>query len=181
MGWHRIISTDRAAALSVNNQGDVKIEWDPRQADKITGFYSQSDAYDGNVAVLALSFPAQNVFPTKLGGSTWVHVFSPSIVNSARVGFTRVVWKQGVPTDPSGEFGLTGNSKVGITFGAQQYVGFSFQNISGYQRSRDAGKHWFNHRQHLQLWRQPDVATRRAFVQHGNRGNPLSEQLHHQQ
>ena len=26
----------------VNNQGDVKIEWDPRQADKITGFYSQS-------------------------------------------------------------------------------------------------------------------------------------------
>ena len=119
-------------SFTVNNQGDVKIEWDPRQADKITGFYSQSDAYDGNVAVLALSFPAQNVFPTKLGGSTWVHVFSPSIVNSARVGFTRVVWKQGVPTDPSGEFGLTGNSKVGITFGAQQYVGFSFQNISGY-------------------------------------------------
>ena len=113
----------------VNNQGDFKIDWNVRQADKITGFYSQSNAYDGNVPVLELTFPAQNVFPTKLGGGTWVHVFSPAIVNSARVGFTRVVWDQGVPTDPSGQFGLTGNSKVGIAFGTQQYVGFSFQGI----------------------------------------------------
>jgi Carboxypeptidase regulatory-like domain len=114
----------------VNNQGDVKIEWDPRNADKITGFFSQSDAYDGNIAVLAISFPAQNSFPTKLGGGMWVHVFSPSIVNSARLGFTRVVWNQGIPTDPTGQFGTGGNAKVGIPFGAQQYVGFSYQNIS---------------------------------------------------
>jgi hypothetical protein len=116
--------------FTVNNQGDVKIEWDPRNADKITGFYSQSNPYDGNVPVLDLSFPAQNSFPTKLGGGMWVHIFSPSIVNSARVGFTRVNWNQGVPTDPSGQFGTGGNSKVGIPFGAQQYVGFSFQSIN---------------------------------------------------
>lgn len=111
----------------VNNQGDLKIEYDPRQADKITGFYSQSDAFDGNQPVLNITFPAQNVYPSKLGGATWVHVFSPTIVNSARVGFTRVVWQNGVPTDPSGQFGLNGNSLVGIPFGAQQYVGFSNQ------------------------------------------------------
>ncbi len=116
--------------FTVNNQGDIKIEWDPKTADKITGFYSQSNAHDGNIPVLQLSFPAQNVFPTKLGGGMWVHVFSPAVVNSARVGFTRVVWVQSVPTDPSGQFGLNGNSKVGITFPAQQYVGFSFQGIS---------------------------------------------------
>jgi hypothetical protein len=116
----------------VNNQGDLKIEYDPRQADKITGFYSQSDAFDGNQPVLDITFPAQNVYPTKLGGATWVHVFSPSIVNSARVGFTRVVWVQSVPTDPSGQFGLSGNSLVGIGFGAQQYVGFSNQGLGGY-------------------------------------------------
>ncbi len=114
----------------VNNQGDIKIEVDPRAADKITGFYSQSDAYDGNVPVLELSFPAQNVFPTKLGGGMWVHVFSPSVVNSARVGFTRVVWVQSVPTDPSGQFGLTGDAKVGIPLANQSYPGFSFQSIS---------------------------------------------------
>ncbi len=112
-----------------DNQGDVKIEWDPRGTDKITGFYAQSNANDGSVAVLALSFPSQNVFPTKMFGTTWVHTFSPSIVNEARVGFLRVRWDQGVPTDPTGVFGLTGNKVVGIPFGTQQYVGFSNQGI----------------------------------------------------
>jgi hypothetical protein len=118
--------------FTVNNQGDIKIEYDPRQADKITGFYSQSDAFDGNQPVLAITFPAQNVYPTKLGGATWVHVFSPEIVNSARVGFTRIVWFQSVPTDPSGQFGLQGNSLVGVGFGAQQYVGFSNQGLGNF-------------------------------------------------
>jgi len=118
--------------FTVNNQGDIKIEWDPRAADKIMGFYGQSDAYDGNVPVLELSFPPQNRFPTKIGGANWVHIFSPAIVNSARLGFTRVVWNQSVPTDPSGQFGLTGNAKVGIPFGTQLYPGFSFQSINGF-------------------------------------------------
>lgn len=113
----------------VNNQGDIKIEWDPRNADKVTGFYAQSDAFDGNKAVLALSFPSQNVFPTKMFGTNWVHTFSPSIVNEARAGFLRVRWDQGVPTDPTGVFGLTGNKTVGIPFGTQTYVGFSNQGI----------------------------------------------------
>jgi len=114
----------------VNNQGDIKIEYDPRVADKLTGFYSQSDAYDGNVAVLGITFPPQNRFPTKLGGATWVHVFGPRIVNSARVGFTRVFWLQSEPTDPTGVFGLTGNAKVGIPFGAQSFPGYSYQGIN---------------------------------------------------
>lgn len=113
----------------VNNQGDVKIEWDPRASDKITGFYAQSDAFDGQTAVLAISFPSQNVYPTKLGGATWVHVFSPSIVNSARIGFTRVRWDNSIPTDPTGAFGLNGNALVGIPFGAQSYSGFSGQSF----------------------------------------------------
>lgn len=125
--------------FTVNNQGDLKIEWDPRQADKITGFYSQSDALDGNEPVLNITFPPQNVFPTKLGGATWVHVFSPEIVNSARVGFTRVVWVQNVPTDPTGQFGLSGNSKVGIGFTAQQYVGFSNQGLSNFSNVGTTG------------------------------------------
>jgi hypothetical protein len=112
-----------------NNQGDVKIEWDPRNSDKVTGFYAQSQASDGSVAVLALTFPPQNTFPTKMFGTTWVHTFSPSIVNEARAGFLRVRWDQGVPTDPTGVFGLTGNKMVGIPFGTQTYVGFSNQGI----------------------------------------------------
>ncbi len=115
-----------------NNQGDIKIEYAPRAADRITGFYSISTGYDGQTALLNITFPGTNLYPTKVLGSTWVHTFSPSIVNAARLGFTRVTWNQGLPADPSGLFGLGGNAKVGIPFGTQQYVGFSNQGINGF-------------------------------------------------
>ena len=114
-----------------NNQGDIKIEYDPRASDKITGFYSMSTAYDGQTALLAVSFPGVSIYPTKVMGANWVHIFSPQIVNSARIGFTRTVWNQGLPEDPSGQFGTGGNAKVGITFNNQNYNGFTNQNISG--------------------------------------------------
>ncbi len=114
-----------------NNQGDIKLEYDPSTADKISGFYSMSTAYDGSTALLDISFPSVNIFPTKLFGTNWVHTFSPSLINSARVGFTRTIWNTGLPTDPSGQFGTSGNSKVGITFPHQAYDGFSYQNIGG--------------------------------------------------
>ncbi|MGC1784989.1 MAG: TonB-dependent receptor [Acidobacteriaceae bacterium] len=112
-----------------NNQGDVKIEYDPSAADKITGFYSMGTAYDGSTPVLAITFPGVNLYPTKLGGATWVHVFSPSLVNSARVGFTRTVWAQNFPIDTTGQFGDSGNAKVGIPFPNQSFAGFTYQNV----------------------------------------------------
>jgi hypothetical protein len=114
-----------------NNQGDIKIEYDPRGADKITGFYSMSTAYDGSTALLDISFPNVSIYPTKIMGANWVHTFTPSLINSARLGFTRTIWNQGLPTDPSGQFGTSGNAKVGIPFPNQSYQGFSFQGISG--------------------------------------------------
>jgi hypothetical protein len=113
-----------------NNQGDIKIEYDPHASDKITGFYSMSTAYDGKTAVLAITFPGVNLYPTKLFGVNWVHTFSPALVNSARIGFTRTVWAQNFPIDTTGQFGTSGNAKVGITFPNQAYDGFSYQNIS---------------------------------------------------
>lgn len=114
-----------------NNQGDIKIEYDPRPADKITGFYSMGTAYNGSTSVLALEFPGVNNYPTKLGGSTWVHIFSPDLINTATIGFTRTVWAQNFPIDTTGQFGTSGNSKVGIAFPNQQFAGFTFQSISG--------------------------------------------------
>lgn len=118
-------------SYKANNQGDIKIEYDPRGSDKITGFYSMSTAYDGNTPVLAISFPGPNLFPTKVSGANWVHIFSTAIVNSAHVGFTRTVWNQNFPTDPTGEFGTTGNAKVGIPFPNQAFDGYSYQSIGG--------------------------------------------------
>ncbi len=118
-------------SYKANNQGDIKIEWAPRAADRLTGFYSMSTAYDGSTAVLAITFPGVNLYPTKVFGSTWTHIFSPSIVNTARLGFTRTVWKEAVPVDTTGQFGTTGDAKVGIAFTNQQYDGFTYQGITG--------------------------------------------------
>jgi hypothetical protein len=114
-----------------NNQGDIKIEYTPNAADKFSAFYSKSDAYDGATSVLPVSFPNGSTFPSQLGGLNWVHIFSPSIVNSARIGYTRINWNQGLPVDQTGVFGTNGDSIVGITFPNQAYQGFTSQGISG--------------------------------------------------
>ncbi len=113
-----------------NNQGDVKLEYDMRPNDKITGFYSISHAYDGQTAVLDITFPTQNLYPTWIVGTAWVHTFSPAMVNAARIGFTRTDWDQGLPEDPTGLFGTAGNSKVGISFPNQRYNGFTNQGLN---------------------------------------------------
>jgi hypothetical protein len=118
-------------SYKANNQGDVKIEYDPRASDKITGFYSISHAYDGSTAVLAVTFPGINLYPTWITGANWVHTFSPSLINSAIVGFTRTDWNQGFPQDPTGVFGTAGNAKVGISFPDQRFNGFTNQNLNG--------------------------------------------------
>ena len=114
-----------------NNQGDVKIEFDPRNADKITGFFSESTAYDGSTSVLPITFPSGSTYPSKVAGANWVHIFSPTIVNSARIGFTRVAWRQGLPIDGTGRFGTNGDAVVGINFANQAFQGFTAQNIGG--------------------------------------------------
>ncbi|HTJ29881.1 MAG TPA: carboxypeptidase regulatory-like domain-containing protein [Acidobacteriaceae bacterium] len=117
--------------FKANNQGDIKIEYDMDSKDKLTGFYSMSTAFDGTTPVLAISFSGPNLYPTKLMGVNWVHTFSPSLVNSARVGFTRTVWEQNFPVDSTGKFGTNGNEVVGVGFNDQSFAGYSGQSISG--------------------------------------------------
>ena len=51
----------RSGTYKTNNQGDIKIEYDPRTSDKITGFFSISTAYDGKTALLGITFPGVNI------------------------------------------------------------------------------------------------------------------------
>ena len=118
-------------SFKANNQGDIKIEYDINPKDKLTGFYAMSTAYDGTTPVLAIGFNGPNLYPTKLFGANWVHTFSPSLVNSARIGFTRTVWTQNFSVDSTGQFGDSGDSKVGINFPNQSFAGYSGQSITG--------------------------------------------------
>jgi hypothetical protein len=113
-----------------NNQEDFKVDYTPSNVGKINGFYSQGTGKDFSSAILPVFFPAYNTYPSKIAGASYVHTFSPTIVNEARFGFTRVRWNNGVPSDPSGLFGLSGEQKVGIPFGTQKYVGFTGQSIN---------------------------------------------------
>lgn len=114
-----------------NNQGDIKIDYAMSSRDKLSGFYAMSTAYDGNTPVLPISFSGPNLYPTKLGGANWVHTFTPALMNSLRIGFTRTEWAQNFSVDSTGQFGNTGNNKVGINFPNQSLPGYSGQNISG--------------------------------------------------
>ena len=113
-----------------NNQEDVKIDWTPSDKNKFDGFYSGGTGSDFTTALIPVSFPAHNTYPSRIAGASFVHTFSPAIINEFRFGFTRVRWNNGVPSDPAGQFGLSGDSKVGIPFGTQAYVGFTGQSIS---------------------------------------------------
>jgi carboxypeptidase family protein len=128
----QLLSNNYQGAYSgfvTNNQEDFKVDWTPGNVNKIDGFYSQGTGKDYTTTIVPVFFNPENAYPTKIAGISWVHTFSPTIVNEARFGFTRVRWNNGVPTDPSGLFGLTGNAKVGIPFPSQRFAGFSGQNI----------------------------------------------------
>ena len=114
-----------------NDQGDVKVDWHYRQKDIISGRYSQGIAQDSTSAVpIAVEFPSGSDYPDHLFTTTWTHTFSPSIINEARASYSRIRFNSGVSTDPSGVFGLNGNSIVGIPSQAQQTAGFSAQQFS---------------------------------------------------
>ncbi len=113
-----------------NDQGDMKIDWKPNQKDTLSVRYLQGEASDGTtLAVLPITFPGINSYPTKGIAINEVHVFSTSLVNEFRAGFTRVRWIQGNPIDTTGVFGLKGDSVLGID-AVQPFTGFSALNFS---------------------------------------------------
>jgi Carboxypeptidase regulatory-like domain len=119
------------ASFERNDQGDVKIDWHFRQNDIISGRYTQGYAQDGQTKVpIAVQFPSASNYPDHLFTVDWTHTLSSAIINQARASYARIRFNSGVTTDPSGVFGLDGNSIVGIPSQAQQTAGFSQQNIS---------------------------------------------------
>lgn len=118
------------AGIIKNHQGDLRVDWVVDSQDQLMFRYSDGDAYDFSPkVVLPITFPTSNDYPFHGGVVNWVRTISPSIVNQARGGYSRIQWFNGIPSDPTGKFGLTGNSTVGIPF-KQPYVGFSQISLS---------------------------------------------------
>jgi hypothetical protein len=118
-------------SFATNDQGDVKIDWHLHDRDVISGRYSQGYAQDATVKTpLPVLFPSASSYPDHLGTVNWTHTFSPAIVNNARASYSRIQFNSGVTIDPSGIFGLNGNSLVGIPSNPQLAAGFSLQSFS---------------------------------------------------
>jgi hypothetical protein len=119
-------------SFSQNDQGDVKVDWHLKASDSLAFRYSQGYAQDGQTSdPLPVEFPTANNYPDHFFDANWVHSFSPSIVNLFTTNYGRIRFNNGVSTDPSGIFGLTGNQLVGIPGNPQQTAGFSSQNMNG--------------------------------------------------
>ena len=119
------------AKFQRNDQGDVKVDWHLHASDIISGRYSQGIGQDGQTAnPIPVQFPTASTYPDHLFTVNWTRTISPSIVNLARASYARIRYNSGVTTDPSGVFGLTGNSTVGIPSTAQQAAGFSLQSYT---------------------------------------------------
>ncbi|MFT4111808.1 carboxypeptidase regulatory-like domain-containing protein [Silvibacterium sp.] len=120
-----------SGTFQTNDQGDVKIDYHPRLNDVISGRYSQGYAQNATTHdPLPVEFPSASNYPDHLGTLNWTHTLSPAIVNLARASYSRIQFNSGVTTDPSGIFGLDGNSIVGIPSKAQETAGFSSQSFS---------------------------------------------------
>jgi TonB dependent receptor len=109
---------------TVNNQGDFKIDWRATNRDTISGRFSMGRENDGfSKVAIPTDIPTNNNDPYTGFIVNWTHEISPSIVNEARAGYGRTRYIQ-TPTDVSGNWGLTGNAKLGIP-GTQLVPGFS--------------------------------------------------------
>lgn len=115
-----------------NDQGDFKIDWTATTKDTVSGRFSISRAGDATASVpVPVEFPQASGYPDTGFTVTWTHAIDNALVNSARASYFRVRFNSGVPTDPSGVFGLKGNGLVGIPGPAQQVPGFVYQAIDG--------------------------------------------------
>ena len=106
------------------DQGDVKADWKITGRDNLSVRYSQMDSGQTTQSALITSFNSAPTFPFKSVAINEVHQFSSSVINEFRAGYTRVQNNGAVTLDPSGKFGLNGNSLIGIP-GSQAFAGFS--------------------------------------------------------
>jgi outer membrane receptor protein involved in Fe transport len=106
------------------NQGDVKVDWRIRDQDNLSVRYSQMESGQTTLSALITSFNSAPTFPFKSVAINEVHTFNSSVINEFRAGYTRVQNNGAVTLDPSGAFGLNGNSLLGIP-GGQPFAGFS--------------------------------------------------------
>ncbi|WP_260705621.1 TonB-dependent receptor [Edaphobacter flagellatus] len=110
------------------NQFDIKVDWKATQNDSLFVRFSYANQGQTTRNVLPTSFASAPTYPVRGVAINEVHTFNSAMVNEFRAGYTRIQNNGAVLLDPTGAFGLKGDSILGI--GAnnpvnQQFAGFS--------------------------------------------------------
>lgn len=80
------------ASSQINgNQGDIKIDYNVSEKDRLFGRYSRSQVENPTVNSFPLRADTLATFPTHSGVLNWTRTISPSFVNEARVGVNYVL------------------------------------------------------------------------------------------
>jgi hypothetical protein len=113
-----------ASKLS-NKQGDIKGDWRLTDKDSLMMRWSISEYEQlGSQAALPVFLTSGNFAPTQSAVLSRTRTFTPTIINEARLGYTRVHIDEGLPIDWSGLLGDSGNASFGIA-GGQPVAGLS--------------------------------------------------------
>ena len=115
----------------LDNQFDVKVNYNLSQRDTFSASYSHALASDFSTPVLAISFPGTNSLPFQSASFDYVHTFTPRLINDLNIGFSRVVALGANTLDSTGAFGTNGNSVVGLPNINQVQNGFTAQTFTG--------------------------------------------------
>lgn len=113
-----------------NHQADAKIDYRLSSKDNLMGRWSIG-RYEslGSQAALPVFMTSGQEGPTQSGVVNWNRTISATIVNEARVAFSRVVIRD-VTLDWSGQLGTDGNQRFGIP-GGQAIAGLSSIGLGG--------------------------------------------------
>jgi hypothetical protein len=107
-----------------NDQGDIKIDAKVTDRDNVSGRFSIGRERSGYSKVtMPTDIPTNNSDPYTGFIINWTHIISPHIVSEARAGYGRTRYIS-APQDLSGQFGTSGNQKLGIP-GTQIVPGIS--------------------------------------------------------
>ena len=119
-----------SASSLENHQADVKIDYRLSDKDNLMGRWSIG-RYDsvGSAAALPVFMTSSQSGPTQSVVLNWNRTVSNTIVNEARVSFSRIVILD-TTIDRSGQLGLDGNQKFGIP-GGQPIAGLSAITLGG--------------------------------------------------
>ena len=133
-----------SASENINNQADGRIDYTISHRDTLMLKGTYGNAHDLQTQVpLPIVFPLENHYPFYMGVIDWIHTFSPSLLNEARAGYSRII-QSTTASDPTGLFKNTGDAAVGIPIAKQSVAGFTQINIGnsdngGFGTSNNAG------------------------------------------